>query len=79
MWPSADWKIPPTPGRKAPTAPGQNHGLFREPESRGKMKKAIGIFLLLIAGVAVNGQSLKGGAALRKITPDPLLPVSGGK
>jgi len=42
------------------------------------MKKAIGIFLLLIAGVAVNGQSLKGGAALRKITPDPLLPVSGG-
>lgn len=43
-----------------------------------KRVKAIGIFLLLLAGLTLNGQSLRGGAALRKITPDPLLPVSGG-
>jgi hypothetical protein len=36
-------------------------------------------FLLLIASAsAVHGQVLKAGAATRIITPDPLLPVSGG-
>lgn len=42
------------------------------------MRKSVCILLLLFAGMAVYGQSLKGGAAVRKITPDPLLPVSGG-
>lgn len=40
--------------------------------------RATALFLLLITGLAANGQLLKGGAAVRKITPEPLLPVSGG-
>jgi len=39
--------------------------------------KITGLFLLL-AVLSVHGQSLQGGAAVRKITPDPLLAVSGG-
>lgn len=42
------------------------------------MKKVLAVFLLLLACGAVNAQSLRGGAAVRNITPDPLLPVSGG-
>ncbi len=34
--------------------------------------------LLLLATLTVAGQEFKAGAALRVITPDPLLPVSGG-
>lgn len=41
--------------------------------------KISGICLLwLLAVLAAHGQVLRGGAAVRKITPDPLLPVSGG-
>lgn len=42
------------------------------------MKKVLVIFLLLAGGGTVNAQSLRGGAAVRNITPEPLLPVSGG-
>jgi len=36
------------------------------------------IFFTLFIGVTVYGQEFKAGAAIRVITPDPLLPVSGG-
>ncbi len=42
------------------------------------MNRAGLLFLLLVASLVTNGQSLKGGAAVRNITPEPLLPVSGG-
>lgn len=35
-------------------------------------------FLICLHGLSLQAQSFKAGAALRKITPDPLLPVSGG-
>lgn len=35
-------------------------------------------FLICLHGLSLQAQSFKVGAALRKITPDPLLPVSGG-
>ncbi|OIN60601.1 hypothetical protein [Arsenicibacter rosenii] len=35
-------------------------------------------FLMCLHGLSLQAQSFKAGAALRKITPDPLLPVSGG-
>lgn len=46
------------------------------------MKIKIDFWLLILCSTLFtynsNAQSLKAGAALRKITPDPLLPVSGG-
>lgn len=42
------------------------------------MKKLWFILLLLLNGMVVSAQTLLGGAASRVITPDPLLPVSGG-
>ncbi|HEV7350935.1 hypothetical protein [Telluribacter sp.] len=44
------------------------------------MKKAPFVFLLLLLTVQFNGytQNFRAGAAVRVITPDPLLPVSGG-
>lgn len=43
------------------------------------VQKACTILLvLLIAAIAANAQQFKAGAAFRVITPDPLLPVSGG-
>lgn len=44
-----------------------------------RMKKIILIsFLLVSTGFLANAQEFKVGAAIRVITPDPLLPVSGG-
>ncbi len=42
------------------------------------MRRISVLFWFLISSWAVNAQSLRGGAAVRNITPDPLLPVSGG-
>lgn len=36
------------------------------------------IFIFLLQGLYVNGQTLKAGAAIRDITPDHLIPISGG-
>jgi hypothetical protein len=36
------------------------------------------VLFLLIFGAQAWGQEFKAGAAIRVITPDPLLPVSGG-
>lgn len=42
------------------------------------MTKYVFIFLFLWINLAANGQEIQVGAALRIITPNPLLPVSGG-
>jgi hypothetical protein len=42
------------------------------------MKKVIYFFFLLFIASSVSSQTFKAGAAYRVITPDPLLPVSGG-
>ena len=42
------------------------------------MKRIIYLLILLVIGSSVSGQTFKAGAAYRVITPDPLLPVSGG-
>lgn len=42
------------------------------------MKRIIYLLILLVIGSSVSGQTFKAGAAYRIITPDPLLPVSGG-
>lgn len=43
------------------------------------VKKTIYLFIIcMICAYYVSGQSFKAGAAVRTITPDPLLPVSGG-
>lgn len=38
----------------------------------------LGFCFLLLAGLGVEAQTFRAGAAVRMITPDPLLPVSGG-
>ena len=43
-----------------------------------KTKITLLIFLLLIVFVQTNAQTFKAGAAIRKITPEKLLPISGG-
>ncbi len=42
------------------------------------MHRLICFCLLLVASLSVQAQSIRVGAAVRVITPDPLLPVSGG-
>ena len=42
------------------------------------MKFRLLVLLLLFSGVNLNAQILKAGAAMRDITPDHLIPISGG-
>ena len=42
------------------------------------MKKFFGLVILLITFISAGAQEFMAGAAYRVITPDPLLPVSGG-